>query len=1775
MYSRNTIYSKIIFLLLIAITSFHTHSQIVPIGKGSYTKNFPGTDSSGRNGFPSGSPQLTGSAIGKPVPTNDWWSGLVKEDHVSNLFTYPMTLKTTNSGLVVTYIPWGVIGDSEPIKIGVKGMNASKATVSNYSDWTVTMDWTDSSHNMKTTAGIGMPFLYFEKESSAEVEVQVLSGQVTVNNEVLIIENASHGADFVVYAPTGSTWSVSGSTYSSSLNNKDYWSVAMLPQTVSNVSTVANEYKKYAYVFPTNTVVNWNYSSNNGSVVTDFLVSTEVKEGSESNVLLGLLPHQWSNLKSDSSTPNEYSYQSVRGELKTLNGNTFSVENQFSGILPTLPYLSNYSESFSPSELANKISQIENDGLSDWTDSYNEGQVMNRLIQTARIADQTGDLEARDKMIATIKKRLEDWLSYEAGEVAFLFYYNEDWSAMIGYPAGHGQDSNINDHHFHWGYFIHAAAFMEQFEPGWANEWGDFVNYLVRDAASPNREDDVFPFLRNFSPYAGHCWANGFATFPQGNDQESTSESMQFNSSLIHWGTITGNDEIRDLGVYLYTTEQSAVEEYWFDMHERNFKADQKYGMISRVWGNSYDNGTFWTSDIEASYGIELYPMHAGSFYLGHNKDYLQKIWNELQANTGILSTSDTNPNLWHDTIWKYLSFLDPEKAIELYDSYPDRVMKFGVSDAQTYHWLHSMNAMGTLKPEVRADYPIAAVFEKNGDLTYVAHNYTDNVLLVSFSDGYQLSVPANSLGTNKDFEVSAELKSSFTEAYADGSVDLTLVINSGNVSKVEFYDNGVLLGEDTSAPYTVKATNLTLGKHGMYAKVYDGVNFDVSNSLDIIVGEQLPFLGSPIAIPGSFEAGHYDKFEGGNGNGIAYIDVSSVNEGDFRTEDAVDVANVNGEGAVIGWISSGEWTEYTIDVEQEGFYNVDFRYASGNSNGGGPFNFEVNGIKISSDIYVNSTSNTNWDTYKTNTINTIPLYKGKQVLKLKFDSGEFNLGKLTFSRTGDLGYDAPYANAGENMVVVLPANSATLNGSLSSSTSASVSYLWEQVYGPTFVNFSNEKSISPDISNLEEGIYKFKLTVEIGGRIATSEVLAIVSQTGNTNPTVTLKSPLNNASFKKGDAVEIVALASDLEGEISKVEFYDGQTKLGEDLEKPFEFILNDASIGNHIITAKAYDETGSVGVSQEVTISINEVNFCEETFSESQQGSFSIGYKTKFETNGETVTVIFELLDTDKLGVIGYLWKESPFEESEMDYLGDGVYSKTLGDVKVGETISYACKFAYSGGLSVTKYVSYVVGSSCNGNGSNDTEAPTNFSVSIGAITGSSVALNVFANDDSGTVVYKVKYGAEEVVLKGESGKEEIINISALGSNTTYDFEVTASDLTGNTASNGPVVINATTGDDTNTTCKGEASNASQGSFSVGYSYEFETIGNDVKISFELLDDKDGVVAYLWKESPFSEIQMGLVSGKKFTKTISNQTAGATISYGCKFAFSGGLAVTEYLSYKVGDNCDGVIIPVDSDGDGVNDENDLCPNTPLNTPVDSNGCELGLVLPTNNFTVKITGVSCIGKENGSIEVSAIENHSYKAILNGVENAFQGNKILLSDLSPGAYDLCLEVLGTDYSQCYSIEVDEGTTVSAKSTESMKYSTIEILDGTAPYSIALNGKTILTTNEKTFTIPVHHGDRVIVETGASCEGVFKKQIDLYSQINVFPNPTKENVIIKVPNSEDAVFVEVFNAYSQVVISKKVSVVDQSILLDLQDKPSGVYYIKLHLEEPVMLKIIKK
>ncbi len=202
-------------------------------------------------------------------------------------------------------------------------------------------------------------------------------------------------------------------------------------------------------------------------------------------------------------------------------------------------------------------------------------------------------------------------------------------------------------------------------------------------------------------------------------------------------------------------------------------------------------------------------------------------------------------------------------------------------------------------------------------------------------------------------------------------------------------------------------------------------------------------------------------------------------------------------------------------------------------------------------------------------------------------------------------------------------------------------------------------------------------------------------------------------------------------------------------------------------------------------------------------------------------------------------------------------------------------------------------------------DTAAPTNFTATVGAVTSDSVELLLNATDNFGAITYQISGGATQTAY-GTSGVQKSVIISGLSPTTTYNFTVTASDAAGNTAANNSIILSATTLSNINTACNGTSTLASQGAFSTGYKYGFQTTVTDVKITFELLDaDKTGVVAYLWKQTPFTETAMTNTSGKIFTQTLTGQTLGSTINYAVKFAYAGGMSVTKYYSYVVGDAC------------------------------------------------------------------------------------------------------------------------------------------------------------------------------------------------------------------------------------------------------------------------------
>lgn len=127
-------------------------------------------------------------------------------------------------------------------------------------------------------------------------------------------------------------------------------------------------------------------------------------------------------------------------------------------------------------------------------------------------------------------------------------------------------------------------------------------------------------------------------------------------------------------------------------------------------------------------------------------------------------------------------------------------------------------------------------------------------------------------------------------------------------------------------------------------------------------------------------------------------------------------------------------------------------------------------------------------------------------------------------------------------------------------------------------------------------------------------------------------------------------------------------------------------------------------------------------------------------------------------------------------------------------------------------------------------DTQIPTNFTASLGTITGSTVELKLNSQDNSGIVKYIIQYNGNSDTVFGNSGIQKSAIISGLTPLTNYTFTISAKDLAGISAANNPIVLNANTLQTLE--CEGTDNQATQGSFTDGCGYKFETFGTSGKL-------------------------------------------------------------------------------------------------------------------------------------------------------------------------------------------------------------------------------------------------------------------------------------------------------------------------------------------------------
>ncbi|MBR0490114.1 MAG: discoidin domain-containing protein [Prevotella sp.] len=202
-------------------------------------------------------------------------------------------------------------------------------------------------------------------------------------------------------------------------------------------------------------------------------------------------------------------------------------------------------------------------------------------------------------------------------------------------------------------------------------------------------------------------------------------------------------------------------------------------------------------------------------------------------------------------------------------------------------------------------------------------------------------------------------------------------------------------------------------------------------------------------------------------------------------------------------------------------------------------------------------------------------------------------------------------------------------------------------------------------------------------------------------------------------------------------------------------------------------------------------------------------------------------------------------------------------------------------------------------------DTEKPVMVTATKGEIAGTTAKVTLNATDNSGHVKYVLtekdaKVSAITTDLQ-TAGTDYEYTISGLSQNTEYTFTITAQDAAGNESENNKEV-NFTTSNVIGTSGTGVTGTNGGGTAGLEYSYNIEQNGTDINVTFTCTNDGDytGLVSWIWDNTDgFKEIGSGYAT---ITKTL-NYAAGTTIKVACKWAYAGGMSVTDYIEYTVAD--------------------------------------------------------------------------------------------------------------------------------------------------------------------------------------------------------------------------------------------------------------------------------
>jgi hypothetical protein len=182
-----------------------------------------------------------------------------------------------------------------------------------------------------------------------------------------------------------------------------------------------------------------------------------------------------------------------------------------------------------------------------------------------------------------------------------------------------------------------------------------------------------------------------------------------------------------------------------------------------------------------------------------------------------------------------------------------------------------------------------------------------------------------------------------------------------------------------------------------------------------------------------------------------------------------------------------------------------------------------------------------------------------------------------------------------------------------------------------------------------------------------------------NMPPVVKILNPHKGNAYANLSSVEIDATASDPDGTISKVEFYNGKVKLVELTSAPYTYIWKDVAAGNYSITAVATDNLNDTTLSSPVEFVVGTITKYDgnsdvvKLFPNPNNGHFSIEFINPLQSEKN------EIIITDMAGkqvYDGSVLKEDIAKQFDLSNSKSGLYVMMIKDKEILVTKKFIIK-------------------------------------------------------------------------------------------------------------------------------------------------------------------------------------------------------------------------------------------------------------------------------------------------------------------------------------------------------------------------------------------------------------------------------------------------------------------------------------------------------------------